>query len=267
VKGARGVPGGRPPTRAELRILRGLKRRKFREAERLFAAEGVRVVEELLDSGIDLVFALGSPSLEDTARGRALAARLAAAGVLRRTDDATLAAHADTESPQGVIAVARIPDHSLAALEVRGPAVALVLDGVQDPGNLGTLLRTAEAFAALFAAALPGTADPWNAKSVRAAAGALFRLPTVRTSADELLEWLDRHGFTLYGSDPRGTPADAIEPAQRAALAVGNEGAGLSPRIREAAAVTLAVPIRGRAESLNVAVAAGILLYVLTRTR
>lgn len=254
-------------SRSEVKLVRGLKRRKVREAEGLFLAEGVRVVEELLDAGVALRFAVVSSPLEDSERGRALADALAGRCPLHRVGPAELAELAGTETPQGVLVVAAIPRAELNALEVHGRATVLVLDAVQDPGNFGTLVRSAEALGVVAVAALPGTVDPWNPKAVRSAAGASFRIPIVQVNLEDLLEWLSSGGFTFYGAEADGEPVDRLELAQRAALAVGNEGAGLSAAVRAAADALVAVPIRGRAESLNVAVAAGILLYELTRVR
>ncbi len=254
-------------SRAEEKLVRALRRRKIREAERLFLAEGVRVVEALLDAGIDLRLALVAPSLEDTPRGRALADRLAARAELRRLDPRGLEALAATESPQGVLVVASMPEVELEAMDVDGPGVVVALDGIQDPGNFGVVVRSADAFGALFVAALPGTVDPWNAKAVRAAAGSSFHLPMVQAGTGELVAWLRERGFTIYGADAAGTSAESIPLAQRSALVFGNEGAGLGAETRAAIDELLAVPMRGAAESLNVGVAAGVLLYLLTRSR
>ncbi|HEX6940802.1 MAG TPA: RNA methyltransferase [Longimicrobiales bacterium] len=255
------------PSRAELRLIHGLHRRKVREAEGLFLAEGIRVAEELVASGLPLRLALVAPAAEDTERGRALVQALEARTPVRRVSDAELARVAGTETPQGVLVVAEIPRQRLEDVAPGAAATALVLDGVQDPGNFGTMVRTADALGADPVVALPGTVDPWNPKSVRAAAGALFRIPIVQPGVDGLLAWLREHGFTLYGADSGGTDIGTVRIPNRAALVVGNEGAGLSPALRGAADALVAVPIAKHAESLNVAVAAGILLYVLTRRR
>lgn len=254
-------------SRADAKLVRALHRRKSREQEGLFLAEGVRVVEELARSSIDLHFALASPSLEDTERGRALAAMLEERGALRRVAEAELNQLAATETPQGVLAMAAIPRPALAEVDMEGPATVLVLDGVQDPGNFGALVRSADAFAAAFVAVLPGTVDPWNPKAVRAAVGSSFHLPVVAVTHVELLEWLGERGFAVYGADAHGESVEHAHLAQRAALVLGNEGAGLSDEMHRAVDALLAIPIPGRAESLNVGVAAGILLYLLTRRR
>lgn len=253
-------------SRSDEKLIHALRRRKIRETERLFLAEGVRVVEEFLGS-IDLRMAVSAPSLEDTERGRTLAARLDATGKLYRVDEGSFNALAATESPQGVLAVGHTPDAGLDALDLGDDAVGVVLDGVQDPGNFGAIVRSADAFGARFVAALPGTVDPWNPKAVRAAAGSSFHLPILQPAPDPLLAWLRERRFAIYGADAAGTSIEEMQPARRSALVFGNEGAGLGADTRAAVDALVAIPIRGAAESLNVGVAAGVLLYLLTRSR
>jgi RNA methyltransferase, TrmH family len=252
-------------SRAEAKLLSGLGRRRRRAGERLFVAEGVRVVEELLAAGSGPHLVVTSPSLEDTERGRLLAGRLAAVASVRGLTDGELGRLAHTRSPQGVLVVAEIPATTLAAVDPGPDARVLVLDAVQDPGNIGTLARSAAAFGCELLACLPGTVDPWNAKSVRASAGALFRLSVVEAAAGELWPWLERHDFMVLGADAGGDPLDPPGQGQRVALVVGNEGAGLRNDTRQRCDALVAVPMTDGAESLNVAVAAGILLYDLTR--
>lgn len=254
-------------SRSDEKLVKALHRRKIREAEGLFLAEGVRVAEEAIGSAIDLVLALSAPSLEDTERGRVLARRLRESGKSRPVTEAQLNALAGTESPQGVLLVARVPRGELAGVQVGPRAVGVVLDGIQDPGNFGAIVRCADAFGAAFVAALPGTVDPWNPKAVRAAAGSSFHLPIVQMEPDPLAEWLRGNEFSLLGADAAGRPVDAAVVPARVALVLGNEGAGLGAGMRGVVDELVAVPIRGGAESLNVGVAAGILLYVLTRSR
>lgn len=253
------------PSRAEQKLIRGLHRRKVREEEGLFLAEGVRVVEELLTSELPLRFAVVSPGLKTTERGRELVRALEARAPIRRVDDRQLDALAGTETPQGVLAVAEIPRRELDQVEVRAASTVLVLDAVQDPGNFGTMIRTADALGVDLVAALPGTVDPWNPKSVRAAAGASFRLPIVASEWAPLLEWLRDGDFALYGADADGIDIEEVRLPSRRALVVGNEGVGLGEAVRATVDEVVAIPVEPHAESLNVAVAAGILLYLLTR--
>jgi TrmH family RNA methyltransferase len=250
-----------------LSLARDLKRRKARERRALFVAEGVRTTEELLASPLALHGALVSSALTEAPRGELLLAALARRGVpIESVGDADFASAADTEAPQGVLAIAGIPERALDGLLPlpRGPL--LLLDALQDPGNVGTILRTAAAFGAPAALALPGTVDLWNAKVVRSAMGSLFHFPALSCTWDEFDAFRARSPRVVWGADARG---DVLDPrADRPdalALVVGNEGAGLSPAARGRADRLLALPITGRVESLNAAVAAGILLYELTR--
>lgn len=258
------MPG--PLSRREERLLRSLALRKHRESEGLFLAEGVRAVEELAASPLAIRLAAASSSLWDNPRGAVLAQTLEAQGVaLRETDERMLRALAGTEHPQGIVAAAETPAHGLDALAVDAdPCVLLVLDAVQDPGNFGTLVRTAEALGAAGVVTLPGTVDPWNPKSVRAAMGSSFRLPIVPAEWGELAPWLGGRGIApvaaVVGAGPLPVP-----PPRRVALVLGNEGAGVGEQTLADAALRAGIPIRGRAESLNVAAAGAILLYELLR--
>ena len=253
-------------TRREERLLRSLAQRKHREAEGAFVAEGVRAVEDLAASPLEIRFAAVASSLGDAPRGAALLETLAARGVpLREADERALRDLADTEHPQGVVAVASTPRRSLGDFALGAePAVVLMLDAVQDPGNLGTLTRTAEALGAAGVVALPGTVDPWNAKSVRAAMGSSFRLPIVEAGWDEAAPWLAEQRVEVIAAVVGAPPLPSPGP-RRAALVLGNEGAGVGEETRRHAAIEAGIPLRGRAESLNVAAAGAILLYELLR--
>jgi len=247
-------------------LARDLRRRKARERDGLFVAEGVRVAEEVLRAGLHVEGVLASPTLDGAPRGRELRSAFAARGIaVTDVSDREFASAADTESPQGVLVVARQP-------EARWPAAAdglrvLVLNGVQDPGNVGAAIRTAAALGVAATVALPGTVDPWNAKVVRAAVGAQCHHPVVSTTLDEFDAWRGPMGLPLWGADHRGASIAAVPaagPVPRAlALAVGNEGAGLGDAVRARCARLVAIPITGAVESLNVGVATGILLWAL----
>jgi RNA methyltransferase, TrmH family len=254
-------------TRREERLLRSLRVRKSREAEGLFLAEGVRAVEDLAASPLAVRLAAAVSSLGDSERGAALLEALQRRGVpVREIGERELAAVSDTATPQGIVAVGEIPAATLGALEppASGPVVLLVLDGVQDPGNLGTLVRTAEALGAFGVALLPGTADAWGPRAVRAAMGSSFRLPLPRCGWDELAPWLTRHAMEPVAAAVGGEPV-LPGPVPRVALVLGNEGAGVSAETLRRARRRVGVPLRGRAESLNVAAAGAILLHDLLR--
>jgi TrmH family RNA methyltransferase len=251
-------------SRSEARLIDALKRRRGRAEEGRFLAEGVRVAEEALASGIALDFAVTSPSLEDTERGRALAAELERRGIVRAASEAELNHLAATETPQGVLIVGRIPEATLSNIVTGAADAFLILDAVQDPGNFGTLVRTADALDVRAVLTLPGTVDPWNPKSVRSAAGSSFHLPVVQVAVQEAASWIREREVTLYAADARGADVREVAFAKCSALIVGNEGAGLSEGVRALSFTSVSIPMRGKAESLNVGVAAGVLLYLLT---
>lgn len=247
-----------------LTLARDLKRRKARERQGLFVAEGLRTVEALLASPLRVRGVLVSDQLERTPRGAELLAAINTRGVeVVRVSDVDFESAADTEQPQGVLAVAEQPQRPLDALTLADGARLLVLDGIQDPGNVGTLLRSAAALGAPATIVLPGTVDPWNAKVVRSAVGHQFRHPPILATVAELRAFLAAQGCALWGASADGAPLGQVPVPARLAVAVGNEGSGLSAELRDACHEMVSIPMAADAESLNVAVAAGILLHVL----
>ena len=249
-----------------LTLARDLQRRKARERQGLFVAEGVRSVEELLKSGLKIRGALVGPRLDETARGAELRASLGNRGVtVEAVDDKAFESAAETDAPQGVLAVGEVPDNRLDSLKGLPSIRLLVLDAVQDPGNVGTILRTAAALGATATFSLPGTVDLWNAKVVRSAMGAHFHHPCLTGTWDELDAFRHDQALAIWAADAAGDPVGAVQPPARLGLVVGNEGGGLSSLSRTRADRLVALPIASTVESLNVAVAAGILLYELRR--
>jgi len=249
--------------------------------------EGPKLVEEAIRSGLEadalLVSATGEAHLEPLL----LAASQSEAGIRRerifRTTDQMFARCAGTETPQGVAALFRQPEWNLEDI-LRGRAEAngaysgeaplvVVLAGVQDPGNVGTILRSAEAFGATGGVATRGTADPWSPKALRASAGSALRMPLLRgIAAPVLLAQLKMHDVQIVAASLRADRNAAPDHARRtlrgrAAIFIGNEGAGLAPEITRAADARLSIPMSETVESLNAAVAASLLLYEAARQR
>jgi len=248
--------------------IRNLQRRKARKRRGLAVAEGVRLVEEALAAGVPFKGVLAAASLRDGPRGAALLADLAGHAVpIEEIPERELTRLADTDTPQGILAVIDPPRWTLADVDPGTPSPVLVLDGVQDPGNVGTLLRTAHALGSPGAILLPGTADIANPKVMRAAMGASFRLPAAPAQDGELAKWVNEHEVTLWAASTEGTPLERLAAPARAAVVVGNEGAGVRPFVRSLAQQQVAIPLARGVESLNVAVAAGILLYEVQRAK
>ncbi len=228
--------------------------------------EGVRAVEELLKSPLSIQGVLSAPQLADAPRGQALLEAIASSRIeLAIVKEAEFRSAAETESPQGVLAIAEMPDRSLDSVKRTGKLRLLVLDALQDPGNVGTILRTAAALDVDATVALPGTVDLWNAKVVRSAMGAHFRHLAFHAKTEDLFALLDAESIPLWAADSSGNPVESMTAPERLALVVGNEGGGLSSSVRERASATVSLPIASTVESLNVAVATGILLYQLRK--
>jgi len=233
----------------------------------------VRLVEEALAAGLPFQGALVAPDLARTARGVELVAELERHAIpVEEIGARTFAQLAETETPQGIMAVIEPRRWAVAEFAPRPEAVALVIDGVQDPGNVGTLIRTAHALGAAGTVVLRGTADPTSPKALRAAMGATFRHLVVSLDDAGFIAWARKHAVTLWAAAADGTPLHRALGTGSGnggpiAVIVGNEGAGIRPQLNAVAAQRVAIPLAQGAESLNVAVAAGILLYEVTRGR
>jgi len=255
------------PRSSRVVAARKLQRRRERDQSGLFLVEGPQAVREALAAG-----AVTELFVE---AGRDHGALLALAdGVRVRTVNvAGLAALAETVTPQGVVAVARHRHVSLAAALARGPRLAVVLAGIADPGNAGTVLRTADAAGAGVVVFPDGSVDPYNGKCVRASAGSLFHVDVVRGgTAEEAVVALRSASFTILAADARGEHdldelLDTGRLTRRTAWVFGSEAHGLPPAVSELADARVRVPIHGRAESLNLAAAAAVCLYASARAQ
>ena len=250
--------------------------------------EGPKLVEDALRSGLQaealLVNEAGEADLERILR----AASESEAGIPRsrvlRTTDKLFASVAGTETPQGVAALFRQPEwqfddvvSGVATTDgaLRGDAaLVMVMAGVQDPGNIGTIIRSAEAFGATGAVATRGSADPWSPKALRASAGSALRFPVLRGMAiPVLLAQLRVAGVKIVAASSHsaalsaGGSSAATDLREPVAIFIGNEGAGLPREIEHAADARISIPMSAAVESLNAGVAASVVLYEAARQR
>jgi RNA methyltransferase, TrmH family len=250
--------------------------------------EGPKLVEEALRSGLEVEALLVSESGEHDAGPVLKAASESETGIPRsqilRTTDQLFESVSGTGAPQGVAALFRQPAwglddvlHGAGAMRGNSPLV-VVLAAIQDPGNVGTILRSAEAFGATGAIATRGTAHPWSPKALRASAGSTLRIPLLRGMAiPVLLAQLRIAGVKIYAASSVGNHAGETSAAgesgiradwrEPAAIFVGNEGAGLPFEITDAADAVISIPTAATVESLNAGVAASIVLYEAARER
>jgi len=231
------------------------------------AIEGAKLVMEAIGSGQRL----GGVFFSESARplAESLLPQIGARVDLLVLPDSLFQATVPSDNPQGVAALVKVRPTSLAQLLERaevGPIVAAA--GLQDPGNVGTILRSAEAFGAAGVVFLEGTVSPYNAKVLRGSAGSIFRLPVVRSTAAELIPQLRLHGARLLAtSSHKGTPLPAAQWTLPLAVFIGNEGAGLGRDLMRQMDETLVIPQVKEVESLNAGVAASIVLYEAARQR
>jgi RNA methyltransferase, TrmH family len=251
---------------------RRLAKRAFRRRERRFLAEGPQAVREALEipGGLAELFT----TAEAEARHADLVRAAEAAGVpVLRVSGEIMAELAQTVTPQGLLAVCEFVDVPLAATLERAPRLVTVLAHVRDPGNAGTVLRTADAAGSEAVVFTDASVDPYNGKCVRASAGSLFHLPVVvGPRFEELIADLKAAGLTVLAADGAGkrTLDDAIDDgllARPTAWVFGNEAWGLPDEILEHVDDVVRVPIHGRAESLNLATAAAVCLYASARVQ
>lgn len=247
-----------------VKLVRSLRARKERERQGLYFAEGIRIVGEAMQSGAPVEALLVAPGLLTSAFAQGLVATAQAAGtrVLGLSDD-VFRHLSGRDGPQGIGALVRHATGSLVGIQP-GPAdLWVALEEVQDPGNLGAIMRTADAVGARGMILIGPAVDPYDPAAVRASMGSLFGQLIVRTpGVDDLLAWRQRHGIRLIGTSGAGArhyrEADYRRPM---ILVSGSERQGLSASLLAACDDVVRIPMVGRADSLNLAVATSIVLY------
>jgi TrmH family RNA methyltransferase len=251
-------------TNARVKQLRAAFAARSPEPGALVAIEGENLLQEAIRSGllIDTVFVSEGLAIPDW-QPPATETIVLTAEVFRSA--------VDTQTPQGVAALVSPPRWAMqdVVAATGQPALLLIAAGLQDPGNLGTLIRSAEAFAATAVLTSPGTVSHWNQKALRASAGSVFRVPVISCTAAEIAA-VKSNGVRLLAAVAGSDAAVAVSTANlsgHTALMIGNEGAGLAPEWLDLADERITIPMPGRVESLNAAVAGSLLLYEAWRQR
>jgi len=250
----------------QVRFIRSLRDdRSLRRSERMFVLEGVRLVGDLFASQQLPQFVLYDPEqLQQTAAGRTLLQTITAHPIPQSpTTAAVIKAVSDTNSPQGVVAIARWPE-----LPIRSPHLVVICDEIQDPGNLGTIIRSADAVGVDAIYCSIGSVDAYAPKTVRASMGSIMRVP-IRTDMTWDVIVTQLPGVTMYAADGGSTsqPHTAIDWRQPSALIVGNEARGLGTDARSATNHFVRIPMRPGIESLNAAMATTVVLFEAQRQR
>ncbi len=238
------------------------------------AVEGPRLLEEVLDvnasgpNDVDFIHAV-LVSRSATEKFPKLLGQLPAGAEVAQVSDRLFQQVAQTQSPQGIAAFVELRSHDLDATLAGSDVLLLVACGLQDPGNLGTMIRSAQALGATALITIEATVSPFNPKAVRSSAGAIFRLPLFRNlEAGGLFERLRAVGIRIVAADRR-SPSSLAQADLRGSVAflIGQEASGLAPEISREASLRLSIPVRPGTDSVNAAVAAGIFLYEAARQR
>jgi TrmH family RNA methyltransferase len=246
-----------------VKAVRALHMRKARQESGLFLVEGLKAVTEGVDVGRAPRILLHGGT---AAAGHPLLARAAAmAGETLEVSEAILAKISRRDNPQTVLGVFAQTFTDLNALDPAAAPCWVALEAVRDPGNLGTIIRTADAAGCGGVILIGDSCDPYSLEAVRATMGSIFAVPIARAGAAEFLAWRAGWPGSVVGT-LLTAPTDFRATAYRAPslIVMGNEQAGLSPALAEACDVTVKIPMRGRADSLNLAVATGVMIYAAT---
>ena len=250
-----------------LKELRRALAQPGRDAAGLLAIEGPHLVAEALRAGLRFACVFVAQGSDRLLAGLDLPAEVE----ILSLPPALLHRALATETPQPIAALVAPPAwtwENLFADGAQNAPLFVILAGLQDPGNLGTIVRAAEAFGACGVISLPGTASAWNGKALRASAGSLFRVPLLSAHARDAMERLHECGVKIYATTARAArPASLVNLTGPVALVIGNEGSGVPRDLVDAADGAMTIPCPGPVESLNAAVAAGVLLYEAARQR
>jgi RNA methyltransferase, TrmH family len=256
------------PANPTVKMLKGLQSKKGRAETGLFLAEGARLVGEAADLGVTPAYL----AIADAAFARpaiaSLARRLEAAGAkVMITSEAILEAISKRDNTQTVIAAFRQPENPIAALDGANGKLFVALDGVRDPGNLGTIWRTCDAVGADGLILIGQTCDPYALEAVRATMGSLFAVPMARCDFAAFDAWRAAGGLSVYGASLKGAHLAESAPVSRCVALMGNEQSGLAAEIEAQCDRLVKLPMAGRADSLNLAAATSALVYDLWRRR
>ncbi len=260
-----------------LRSISSRSNARVKELRRLFheaspdengeiAVEGMHLVEEAIRSGLRITSVFFAESARD--RAHKLLPQLPKHTEVLLLPNDVFSSAVPSESPQGVAAMVRVGQFSLADVLRHHPALLVLAAGLQDPGNLGTIARAGEAFGATALLLAENTVSPWNWKSIRASAGSLFRVPVAKVKTDSVLAELKARGIVVLAtSSHKGTPISETNLTRPLALIVGNEGAGVPKHVLAQADEVVTIPHSEKVESLNAAIAASLVLYEASRQR
>lgn len=259
------------PQNKLIKMIASLKQKKYRDELGLFPAEGVRLAEEAVHSGWEIALCLCTDEAMQQPRVEAIVQKLKISGSrVLQTTTAIFAKASDTEQPQGIIVIARKKLWKLEDMFAgKEKPLLLILNRLQDPGNVGAAIRTADAAGCTGVVLTKGCADLYAGKTVRATMGSLFHLPVIDSITDErITECMRDNGILMLATSLEASAVYTVFDYDRpVAVVFGNEGAGVGPELLNNAAASIHIPIYGQAESLNVSASVAVILYEAVRQR
>ncbi len=250
-----------------VKLLKSLDRKKARTETGLFLAEGARLAEEALNHGWSPAYVLAGAAAMERPQTAALLARMKQAGARTLTaSEKVLAAVSRKDNPQTIVAAFRQKLSDLAQLPTEGARRWVALYEVRDPGNLGTVIRTADAAGCDGVILVGQTCDPFSPEAVRATMGSLFAMPLAAASFADFNDWRGRAGAQMAAASMRGTRAhDETAYGEKSVVLMGNEQAGLPETVEAECDALVRIPMMGAADSLNLASAASVMIYEVWR--
>jgi len=257
-------------TKEKLRQIYRLKTEKGRGKEEKFLIEGLRLCQEAFSSGWDVQLVFFSSEFGGSAAGEKLIQQFSKKGTeIFRLKKKEIEKLTDTETPQGIMAVVKKKKFTLSRDFLKESSLLLGLDSIRDPGNLGTMIRTADAAGADGVLLSKGCVELYNPKVVRSTMGSLFHLPVIESlDLPEVIPDLKKDGFRITVSEVHeGKDYTAVDYPEKTCLVIGSEASGISQQILNLADERVRIPIFGKAESLNASVAAGVFLYEMVRNK
>lgn len=255
-------------SKEKLKELLKLKTKKGRKAQGRFLVEGIRLCEEVVNSDWEIESVLFTSSFQDSPAGKKLLQKFERRNVeIIPVKTEVVKKLSDTVTPQGIISAVKIKGFSLDRLWSKDSNVILALDAIRDPGNVGALIRTADAFGIDGVILSSDTVELYNPKVVRSTMGSIFHLPILDdVDLEKTIPKLKKGNFKIYGTDVKeGKDSDKVDYSEKICLLIGNESEGLNKNLLDLSDEIIRIPIFGKAESLNASVAGGILLYEITR--
>jgi TrmH family RNA methyltransferase len=257
-------------SKEKLKELVKLKTKKGRKTQKRFLIEGMRLCEEMANSNWEAESVLFTGSFQNSSSGKKLLQKFERKNVKTiPVKSEEVKKLSDTVTPQGIICVVKIKKYSLDELWSKRSNIILALDAIRDPGNVGTLIRTADAFGIDGVILSSDSAELYNPKVVRSTMGSIFHLPIFdEIDLEKTIPQLKKRNFKIYGTDVReGKDLEELDCSGKICLLIGNETEGLNKNLLELSDEIIRIPIFGRAESLNASVAGGILLYEITKRK